>query len=235
MSVVLELAGVAAGYGYRPVLSEVDVSVSAGERVAVVGHNGSGKSTLVKCAVGAVGSVTGRITYRGEVVRPGQVANNVRLGIGFCAQGRNVFPSLTVERNLAIAGRAGNAAEPGVATERAYALFPILRDRRHQLAGSLSGGQQQMLSIAMAMATSPGILMLDEPTCGLAPAVVEEVFEALDTVAAANPDMPVVVVEQNVMPALAFAPRTIIVRQGRIAYDGSSDPLREPAALLEYY
>jgi branched-chain amino acid transport system ATP-binding protein len=235
MSVVLELAGVAAGYGFRPVLAEVDVAVAAGERVAVVGHNGSGKSTLVKCAVGAVGSVTGRITYRGQAVRPGRVAENVRRGIGFCAQGRNVFPSLTVERNLAIAGRAGGKTMPDAVTERAYALFPILGDRRHQLAGSLSGGQQQMVSIAMAMATSPGILLLDEPTCGLAPAVVEEVFEALDTVAAANPDMPVVVVEQNVMPALAFAPRTIVVRQGRIAYDGPSGPLREPAALLEYY
>lgn len=234
---VLDFGGVAARYGYRQALSDVNVSIGAGERVAVVGHNGSGKSTLVKCAVGAVGSVTGSINYRGEPVRPGEVADNVRRGIGFCAQGRNVFPSLTVERNLAIAARAGAGRGAGAdePIKRAYSLFPILADRRHQLAGSLSGGQQQMLSIAMAMATSPGILLLDEPTCGLAPAVVEEVFAALDVVAAANPDMPVVVVEQNVMPALSFAPRSIVVRQGRIAYDGPSDPLREPAALLEYY
>jgi len=232
---VLELTDVAASYGYRQALSEVHLAVSQGERVAIVGHNGSGKSTLVKCAVGAVLEVTGRIAYRGEPVMPGRVADNTKLGIGFCAQGRNVFPSLTVERNLAIAARAGARSARGSPIERAYALFPILADRRRQAAGSLSGGQQQMLSIAMAMATEPGILLLDEPTCGLAPAVVEEVFAALVAVAAANPTMPVVVVEQNVVPVLGFAPRTVVVRQGRIAYDGPSAPLREPAALLDYY
>jgi len=232
---VLDLGGVAASYGYRQALSEVDFAVAEGERVAVIGHNGSGKSTLVKCAVGAVPEVSGRIAYRGEPVLPGRVADNVRRGIGFCAQGRNVFPSLTVERNLAIAARAGAGRGGGSPLEHAYGLFPILADRRRQLAGSLSGGQQQMLSIAMAMATAPGILLLDEPTCGLAPAVVEEVFAALAIVAEANATMPVVVVEQNVVPALAFAPRAVVVRQGRIAYDGPSATLREPAALLDYY
>jgi branched-chain amino acid transport system ATP-binding protein len=232
---VLELGGVTASYGYRQALNEVDLVVAEGERVAIVGHNGSGKSTLVKCAVGAVPEVTGRVAYRSEPVLPGRVADNMRRGIGFCAQGRNVFPSLTVERNLAIAARAGEGRSDGSPVERAYALFPILADRRRQLAGSLSGGQQQMLSIAMAMATSPGILLLDEPTCGLAPAVVEEVFAALSAVAAANASMPVVIVEQNVVPVLAFAPRAVVVRQGGVAYDGPSGPLREPAALLEYY
>ena len=232
---VLELDRVAANYGYRQALSEVQLSINAGERVAIVGHNGSGKSTLIKCAVGAVPEVTGSVTYRGHAVLPGRIADNMRRGIGFCAQGRNVFPSLTVERNLAIAARAAAGRGDGSLIEQAYALFPILADRRRQLAGSLSGGQQQMVSIAMAMATSPGILLLDEPTCGLAPAVVEEVFAALSAVAAANVSMPVVIVEQNVVPVLAFAPRTIVVRQGRIAYDGPTTPLRDPAALLEYY
>ncbi len=232
---VLEFGDVAASYGYRQALNAVDLAVAEGERLAIVGHNGSGKSTLVKCVVGSVPEVPGRVSYRGEPVLPGRVADNVRRGIGFCAQGRNVFPSLTVERNLAIAGRSGASRGGASPIERAYALFPILADRRRQLAGALSGGQQQMLSIAMAMATAPGILLLDEPTCGLAPAVVEEVFMALSAVAAANATMPVVVVEQNVVPALEFAPRAVVVRQGRIAYDGPSAPLRDPAVLLDYY
>jgi branched-chain amino acid transport system ATP-binding protein len=227
---VLELSGVDASYGGRSILSDISVSFGERERVAILGHNGSGKSTLMKCFVGAVESCTGSIVYRGHTVRPGAVADNVRLGIGFARQGKNVFPSLSVEHNLRIAGMENREAD----CEEIFAVFPILKERCRQIAGSMSGGQQQMLAIGMALMTKPGILLLDEPTVGLAPAIAADVFSALDRVSEET-GLTTLVVEQNVVPALRFAKRALVLKEGRIIYDGPKEPLLDQEKLISFY
>jgi len=227
---VLELAGVHATYNGRPVLSDVSVAFGEHERVAILGHNGSGKSTLMKCFVGAVEDCTGSILYRGHPVIPGAVADNVKLGMGFSRQGKNVFPSLSVEKNLRIAGMDNSEAD----ANEIFEVFPILRERRSQAAGSMSGGQQQMLAIGMALMTKPGILLLDEPTVGLAPAIAADLFAALDRISAST-GLATLVVEQNVAPALRFAHRALVLKEGRIIYDGPSAPLLDPEKLITFY
>jgi branched-chain amino acid transport system ATP-binding protein len=227
---VLELTDVRADYGGRPVLSGVSVSFGEHERVAILGHNGSGKSTLMKCFVGAVEGCSGRIRYRGSEIRPGAVADNVRLGMGFSRQGKNVFPSLTVEKNLRIAGMNNG----GDGMKQIFEIFPILRERRAQASGSMSGGQQQMLAIGMALMTRPGILLLDEPTVGLAPGIAADLFAALDKISVAT-GLTTIVVEQNVAPALRFAHRALVLKEGRIIYDGPTEPLLDPETLITFY
>lgn len=227
---ILELTDVHADYNGRPVLSGISVSFGEHERVAILGHNGSGKSTLMKCFVGAVDNCSGRVAYRGSNVVPGAVADNVRLGIGFSRQGKNVFPSLSVEKNLEIAGMDNAGADIG----EIFEIFPILRERKSQVAGSMSGGQQQMLAIGMALMTKPGILLLDEPTVGLAPGIAADLFEALDKISTST-GLTTIVVEQNVAPALRFAHRALVLKEGRVIYDGSTQPLLDPETLMTFY
>src|SRR6185369_14369324 len=156
---ILEFRNLSARYGKLTALSDVSFSVAAGARVAVFGHNGAGKTTLLSCAVGAVPSVDGSVFFENQQIEPGAVYKNTRHGIGFVPQGHNVFKSLSVERNLHIAGLLHDAAYAA----KIYELFPMLAERRRQLAGSLSGGQQQMLALGMALMTQPKILLLDEP------------------------------------------------------------------------
>ncbi len=227
---VLELTDVHADYSGRPVLAGISVTFGEHERVAILGHNGSGKSTLMKCFVGAIDNCTGRVAYRGTDVVPGAVADNVRLGMGFSRQGKNVFPSLSVEKNLRIAGM--DNAEGGM--QEIFEIFPILHERRSQAAGSMSGGQQQMLAIGMALMTKPGILLLDEPTVGLAPGIAADLFAALDKISTAT-GLTTIVVEQNVAPALRFAHRALVLKEGRIIYDGPTQPLLDPETLITFY
>jgi branched-chain amino acid transport system ATP-binding protein len=162
---MLSFSNVSAGYGGVPVLKEIGFQVADGEMVAIFGHNGAGKTTLMRCAVGDMTDVSGEITWQGHAIVPKAVFRNVRLGIGFVPQGHNVFRELTVRRNLLIAG----LHHPDVDVESIYSLFPILKQRGAQMAGSLSGGQQQILALGMALMTKPSILLLDEPSTGLAP------------------------------------------------------------------
>ena len=176
------------------------------ERLAVFGHNGAGKTTLLKCAVGDHDAMTGEVRFRGQPIIPGQVFRNVRRGIGFVPQGHNVFRELSVEQNLSIAGL---LHEPRAITE-VFDLFPILSERRRQVAGSLSGGQQQMLALGMALMTKPAILLLDEPTTGLAPIIAANVLRGLQTI---NQSMgtAIVIVEQNVPVTLKAVDRAVIL------------------------
>ena len=217
---MLEFRGVTARYGKLTALANVSLSVAGGERVAVFGHNGAGKTTLLKCAVGAVPDLQGEVSCGGNRVEPGAVYRNTRHGIGLVPQGHNVFKSLSVERNLRIAGL---LHDPGY-IDRIYELFPMLAERRAQSAGSLSGGQQQMLALGMALMTQPKMLLLDEPMSGLAPVIVENVFASLgrinrDTGAA------VVIVEQNVKATLPAVDRAVILKAGRLVWDGASREL----------
>jgi branched-chain amino acid transport system ATP-binding protein len=161
---MLQLRNVGARFSGFTALHDISLRIGPAERVAVFGHNGAGKTTLLRCAMGDVTDTQGSVTYNNEAIVPGAVYRNARLGLGFVPQGHNVFRDLTVEQNLAIAGLLHDRK---YVTE-IYRLFPILAERRPQLAGSLSGGQQQMLAMGMALMTRPTMLLLDEPTTGLA-------------------------------------------------------------------
>jgi len=227
---VLEYRNVSARYGKLTALAEMSLSVADGERVAIFGHNGAGKTTLLKCAVGAVPDVQGEVFYGGNRVEPGAVYRNTRHGIGFVPQGHNVFKSLSVERNLRIAGL---LHDPGY-IDRIYELFPMLAARRAQFAGSLSGGQQQMLALGMALMTQPRILLLDEPLSGLAPIIVENVLTTLRRINEAT-RVAIVMVEQNVKATLPAVERAVILKAGRLVWDGSSEELARKEDLWAWF
>ncbi|RYF64260.1 MAG: ATP-binding cassette domain-containing protein, partial [Comamonadaceae bacterium] len=186
-----------ARYGSLAVLHDVSVSIAPGERVAIFGHNGSGKSTLLKCLVGGLSECDGIVHYRGHPIEPGAVHRNVQLGIGMVPQTRNVFPNLTVQQCLEIAAtRSGERSFDSV-----FQLFPRLRERVGQKAGLMSGGEQQMLAVGMALMTKPGAILLDEPTAGLSPVAARTVLQSLVDVNE-RAGVAIVLVEQNVMLAL---------------------------------
>jgi len=227
---MLEYSNVAARYGGFTALREISFTVSPGERVAVFGHNGAGKTTLLRCGLGDVAEMDGRVLYNGEPVVPGAVYRNARRGIGFVPQGHNVFRDLSVAQNLAIAGL---LHDPGYVRE-IYRLFPILAERRPQLAGSLSGGQQQMLALGMALMTRPTILLLDEPTTGLAPVIVQGMLRSLVEVNRAT-GAAIVIVEQNVAATMAMVERAVVLKTGRLIFDGPSAELAAHEDLWSWF
>jgi len=227
---MLEYRNVSARYGKLLALTGVSFTVADGERVAVFGHNGAGKTTLLKCAVGALPAIDGEVRYGGVPIEPGAVYRNTRLGIGFVPQGHNVFKNLPVDRNLRIAGM---LHDPGF-VHRVYELFPVLKERHAQIAGSLSGGQQQMLALGMALMTQPKMLLLDEPATGLAPVIVENVLASLLKI---NETMKtaIVIVEQNVRATLPVVDRAVILKSGRTVWDGGSRELAANADLWAWF
>jgi len=227
---MLTYANVSAGYGGVPVLKDVSFSVAEGEAVAIFGHNGAGKTTMMRCAVGDVSEMTGAVSYRGEAIVPGAVFRNTRRGIGFVPQGHNVFRELSVRQNLTISG----LHHPESKVEDIYALFPLLLERGNQAAGSLSGGQQQILALGMALMTKPSILLLDEPSTGLAPIIVRDVMASLTKVNKET-GTTVVIVEQNIPATLAIVNRAIVVKAGRVVFDGASKELERKEDLWGWF
>jgi branched-chain amino acid transport system ATP-binding protein len=227
---MLEYRNVGASFSGFRALHDISFEVQPGERVAIFGHNGAGKTTLLRCGMGDVTEVQGSIKYNQENIVPGAVYRNARLGMGFVPQGHNVFRDLTVEQNLGIAGL---LHDPKYITE-VYRLFPILRERRPQIAASLSGGQQQMLAMGMALMTKPSILLLDEPSTGLAPVIVQGMFRSLleinRTTGAA-----IVMVEQNVAATLRMVERAIVLKTGRLIFDGTSAELAAHEDLWSWF
>jgi branched-chain amino acid transport system ATP-binding protein len=221
---------VSAGYGGVPVLKDIGFQVADGEMVALFGHNGAGKTTLLRCAVGDVAEVSGEISWQGQRILPGAVFRNVRAGIGFVPQGHNVFRDLTVRRNLTIAG----LHHPDVDPDDIYRLFPILKQRGGQLASSLSGGQQQILALGMALMTKPRILLLDEPSTGLAPVIVRDVMESLTRINR-EANTTIVIVEQNIPATLKIASRAMVLKSGRIVFDGASRELERKEDLWAWF
>jgi branched-chain amino acid transport system ATP-binding protein len=227
---MLVFRDVSAGYGGVPVLKDIGFQVADGEMVAIFGHNGAGKTTLLRCAVGDVAEVSGEISWQGQPILPGAVFRNVRAGIGFVPQGHNVFRDLTVRRNLTIAG----LHHPDVDPDDIYRLFPILKQRGGQLASSLSGGQQQILALGMALMTKPRILLLDEPSTGLAPVIVRDVMESLTRINR-EANTTIVIVEQNIPATLKIASRAMVVKSGRIVFDGASRELERKEDLWAWF
>ena len=227
---MLEFRHVSARFAGFQALHDVSLAVNPGELVAIFGHNGAGKTTLLRCGMGDVADTDGTVTYNGTAVAPGAVYRNARLGIGFVPQGHNVFRDLSVEQNLAIAGL---LHDPAYITE-VYRLFPILRERRPQIAGSLSGGQQQMLAMGMAMMTQPSILLLDEPTTGLAPIIVQGMFRSLLEINRIT-GAAIVMVEQNVAATLRLVQRAVVLKTGRLIFDGKAAELAAHEDLWSWF
>jgi branched-chain amino acid transport system ATP-binding protein len=227
---MLEFRNVEARYGGFTALHDITFNVRPGERVAIFGHNGAGKTTLLRCGLGDVDEVAGRITYNDEAIVPGSVYRNARRGLGFVPQGHNVFRDLSVVQNLKIAGLLHDQGYVG----EIYRLFPMLLERRTQIAGFLSGGQQQMLAVGMALMTRPTILMLDEPTTGLAPIIVQDMFRSLLEINRTT-GTAIVLVEQNVAAALRVVERAIVLKTGGIIFDGQSAELARHEDLWRWF
>jgi len=227
---MLRYEKVGAGYGGFQALKDISFEIADGERVGIFGHNGAGKTTLLRCGIGGVAEMSGRVLYHGESIDVGEVHRNARRGIGFVPQGHNVFRELSVEQNLSIAGLMHDPRRIG----EMYALFPILRERRDQQAGSLSGGQQQMLAIGMALMTQPSLLLLDEPCTGLAPIIVRDVLRSLRGVNERSRTT-IVIVEQNVQATLREVDRALVVKTGRLIFDGPSAELAGRENLWELF
>jgi branched-chain amino acid transport system ATP-binding protein len=232
---MLALDGVDVRYGGLRALRGVSLHIDAGEFVAVIGPNGAGKTTLFKAISGVVPLAGGRITFDGESIGMLRASARPHRGIAHVPEGRQVFGDLTVEENLllgteALRDRTGAARQ----VERAFDLFPVLRDRRRQLAGALSGGQQQMLAIGRGLASAPRLLMLDEPSMGLAPTVVDTIFEAVHRLHAED-GLTVLIVEQRAIEAIEICDRGYVLSTGEIVLSGRRAELLADKAIREAY
>jgi branched-chain amino acid transport system ATP-binding protein len=230
---VLELADLTVSYGQRRALEGVSLTVGAGEIVTLLGANGSGKSTTLRAISGLVRPAAGRIRWDGRDVHHWPADAIVAAGIGHVPEGRDVFPEFTVLENLQAGAHTVARHEIPARLEAAYRLFPILGDRRRQRAGTLSGGEQQMLAIARALMIRPRLLLLDEPSLGLAPRLVQEILAVIRRINAEG--VSVLLVEQNARAALGVAARGYVLETGRVVAAGPSAMLAADARVRSAY
>lgn len=226
---LLEFHDVRAGYGEAVVLDNVSFSLAEGGSMAVLGRNGVGKTTLFLTAMGFVRVARGSVSYKGQDISRVASYKRARLGVGWVPQERDIFPSLTVEENLTVAARPGRWDLNAV-----YGLFPRLKERRANMGNQLSGGEQQMLTIARTLMTNPGVLLLDEPLEGLAPIIVEELTAAIRKMSEAE-GMGLMLVEQHAEVALGLTKDAIIIERGSIAHAAPSAELLQDRATLDRY
>jgi branched-chain amino acid transport system ATP-binding protein len=231
---LLALDAVSAGYGSFQALFDVSLSVSLGEAVAVIGPNGAGKTTLMRVISGMLGASSGAVRLLGSPITNMPAHRVVARGIAHVPENRRLFARLTVEENLRM-GAFIPAARQHLAERLAwvYDLFPRLRERRGQLAGTMSGGEQQMCAIGRALMSQPKLLLMDEPSAGLAPLAVEQVFELVRRIRAEG--FTVLIVEQNVQQVLALVDRAYLLEAGRIHLSGSAAELRDNEAIRKAY
>jgi branched-chain amino acid transport system ATP-binding protein len=231
---MLELTSVRAGYGTFQALFDVSLQVRAGEAVGVIGPNGAGKTTLMRVISGLIRPTAGTIVMQGVDLAATPAHRIVQLGIAHVPENRRLFPRMTVEENLRMGGFMPTA-RPKYAQRLAFVfeLFPRLRERRRQLAGSMSGGEQQMCAIGRALMSEPTLLLLDEPSAGLAPVMVDQLFALLERIRAAG--VTVLIVEQNVQQVLRVADRAYLLKAGAILAAGAAAELRDHATLREAY
>jgi branched-chain amino acid transport system ATP-binding protein len=222
---MLELKNIFAGYGSARVLEDVSLEVREGEVVAIVGANGAGKSSLVRVIFGLLKPISGSLHFNGQDITREAPHQRAELGIGIVPEGRRLFPKLTVEENLMVGGSNARArANRLEAIQEVFKMFPVLRERHHQLARTLSGGEQQMLAIGRALMVQPRMLIFDEPSLGLAPKIVLDVF---DTIRKLNKEkgLTVLLIEQNIGLSLELASRAYVMENGKITLSGESQQL----------
>jgi branched-chain amino acid transport system ATP-binding protein len=231
---LLDVKNVHTHYGPLHVLKGVSYEIHEGEIVSLLGGNASGKSTTMKTVLGLVRPTEGTVSFRGEPIHALRTSEIVKRGIAPVPEGRRVFPRMTILENLEM-GRYTRRAEPGwdQELERVFGLFPLLRDRRHQLAGTMSGGEQQMLAIGRALMTRPALLCMDEPSMGLAPRLVEEVFDIIQAIN--EQGTTVFVIEQNVNMALSIAHRGYVLQMGEVVLSGAAQELLENPLIQRAY
>jgi branched-chain amino acid transport system ATP-binding protein len=226
---MLEVSGLHAYYGKSHVLHGVDLTVGEGEIVSLLGRNGAGRSTMIKAVMGQV-QASGSIRFKGEEIMGEKAFRIAHKGLGYVPENRDVFPTLTVEQNLLLGEkREKKGGKSRWSLADMYRMFPHLKERRHAAAGVLSGGEQQMLTLCRTLMGDPDLIMIDEPTEGLAPKVVRLVAEYLD--ALKNRGIPVLLVEQKLAIALEISQRIYVMGHGAIVFEGSPADLRTNAAV----
>ena len=230
---MLQLERMSVSYGKRRALEDVSLEVAAGEIVTLLGANGAGKSTILKTISGLVRPSHGRILFEGRDISRITADEVVAAGIGHVPEGREIFPVFSVEENLLVGGHLVPRAALASRLDAAFALFPVLTERRDQRAGTLSGGEQQMLAIARALMSGPRLLLLDEPSLGLAPLLAREIFTVIGRINASG--VTVLLVEQNARRALRLARRGYVLETGRIVAAGTAAALAEDEAIRSAY
>lgn len=235
MSMALHLENLYVSYGAIQALRGVDVTVNQGEIVTLIGANGAGKSTLLRAASGMVRAKSGRVEFLGEDISRLSIASIVSRGLIHCPEGRRIFANMTVKENLEL-GAYLRSDKQGIADdyERALTYFPRLRERLAQSAGTLSGGEQQMLAIGRSLMSRPKLLMLDEPSLGLAPILVQEIFRIIVTINAES-GTSILLVEQNANQALAVANRAYVLETGTITLSGNAADLKSNPDVQKAY
>jgi branched-chain amino acid transport system ATP-binding protein len=229
---VLDVAGLRAAYGRTPVLRGIDMTIAKGEIVSLIGRNGVGKTTTMRCLIGLLRATSGQILFEGQPITDLPADARARLGIGYIPQGRQVFPRMTVEENISVSLLAGRGKDRGLA-ELAYQYFPILKERRRQSAGTLSGGEQQQLAIGRAMVGNPRLMLLDEPSEGIQPSIVQMICEVLKSVRD-QLGTTILFVEQNLDTILAISERCYVADKGTIIAEISRDQLRTRDAVRQH-
>ena len=231
---MLNVSGVSAGYGGVPALADVSLNIEQGEIVAIVGSNGTGKSTLARVISGLVKPTSGTVTFGGQSIEKMPPHEIVKLGLVHVPEGRHVFGKLTVAENLMLgAYTLSKEADTRARMEFVCSLFPLLEERKNQKAGSLSGGQQQMLALGRGLMANPRLLILDEPSLGLMPKLVEELFESRRNVSSEG--ITILLIEQRVLEALELCNRGYVIQNGRIVLEGPGCELIESDMVRKAY
>ena len=231
---LLEVRGLDAGYGDVQVLSGLSLSVQEKEIVTLLGSNGAGKTTTLRCIMGVVRPRTGEVSFKGRSLTALHASERAGLGIALVPEGRELWPQLTVRENLELGAYHQRArARAAQNLDHVHQLFPRLLERKGQLAGSLSGGEQQMAAIGRALMSEPSLLLLDEPSLGLAPIVVEQMFEVIRSLHAGG--MTILLVEQNLQAALEIATRGYVIETGQVKLTGSAEELRNDPKIRAAY
>jgi branched-chain amino acid transport system ATP-binding protein len=231
---MLEASDIVVSYGRIEAVRGVSLTVAQGEIVALLGPNGAGKSSLISAIMGLVPAAAGTVRFEGDDVSRLDVEDRVRIGITLTPEGRRIFSNLTVAENLTLgAATRRKVSEVSQDRERFLDMFPVLRQRYRQLGGTLSGGEQQMLAIARSLMCRPKLLMLDEPSLGLAPRIVDQIFELITNLRGLG--LTILLVEQNAYEALKFADRAYVMSTGRIEFQGPAQTLRESQDLMHAY
>ena len=230
---ILDIQDLDAGYGSIDVLSDIDLAVEDGTITGIIGPNGTGKSTLLKSIIGIADVKDGRISYKGEELTDVDPWELIEIGIAYMPQGDRVFPEMSVRDNLRVGGYIQDDAAFDDRLEYVYDLYPALEEKKHEPAESLSGGQQTMLSFGMALMSDPDLILLDEPSAGLAPELVDGMFELIEELR--DEGMPFLIVEQSVRVLLEHSDYVYVIDEGTVRFDGKPEEIRERDDLMEIY